>query len=179
VPEKNIGRQGLEENISTEQYIPQKNAWVQTAHENEVRPTGSEEETSQGQKAPFRLTSKAKGLGFPRAVHLRSRQDYLRVQKKGRVARGRLLILISMENGLPATRFGLTVSGKLGNAVKRNRLRRRIREIERINRHEIKPGFDIIAIARVPAGTADFSEIEKEYLALTESAGLRTKEKGS
>lgn len=170
--EKNIGRQDLEKNISTEQHFPEKNTRVQAAHENKVRPTGSEKKAGQGQEEPLRLTGHLKDPGFPKAMHLRSRQDYLRVQKTGRAKRGQLLILIALENGLPSSRFGLTVSGRLGNAVKRNKVRRRIREIQRINRHVIKPGYDIIAVARIQAGPADFSEIEKEFLVLAKDLGL-------
>lgn len=63
-------------------------------------------------------------------------------------------------NGLGAARLGITVTKKLGGAVARNRIRRRLREAARVVFLEnATPGFDYVAIARPSAGTADFSVV--------------------
>ncbi|MDF1536417.1 MAG: ribonuclease P protein component [bacterium] len=109
---------------------------------------------------------------FPREARIRSRAEYLKVQNTGRRARGRYLLLLSVDNDLPITRFGITVSRKTGNAVTRNRVKRRLREIQRQNRGRFVPGKDLVAIATRQAPQASYSELEGEFLKLATSAGL-------
>ncbi len=172
----NSRRQHLEKNISTKQHLTEENTRIQASNENKVGSISTEAKTGQGKKTPVCLIDRELDLRLPVSARLRARSDYLRVQKKGKMIKGRFLILLSLENGLTNSRFGLTVSGKLGNAVKRNRIRRRIREIERFHRHQIKSGFDIVAIARGRARSADYNEMKEEYLELAKSAGLAAEE---
>ena len=69
-------------------------------------------------------------------------------------------------------RIGLTVSKKLGHAVVRNRARRRLREVYRLNEAMFKPGFDIVVVARHRCVTADFQKLTKAYLSLAQKAGI-------
>ena len=69
-------------------------------------------------------------------------------------------------------RVGLTVSAKLGHAVVRNRIRRRLREIYRLNEGRFRTGFDIVVVARSRAVTAEYAELEKAYLSLADKLGL-------
>ncbi|UCG38612.1 MAG: ribonuclease P protein component [bacterium] len=117
-------------------------------------------------------------LSFSRHLRVRSRTDFLRVQRSGRKVRGRYLILLTTENNLPTPRFGITVSRKHGNAVERNRLKRQIREIQRLHRHSIMPGRDVVAVATRGARQASFGQLEAEYLDLAARAGLRRGSKG-
>lgn len=68
--------------------------------------------------------------------------------------------------------MGLTVSAKLGHAVVRNRIRRRLREIYRLNEGRFRVGFDIVVVARSRAVTAEYAELEKAYLSLADKLGL-------
>jgi len=68
------------------------------------------------------------------------------------------------------------VSRKVGNAVKRNRVKRKIKEIQRLNRNETTAGSDIVVIARQAAANARFGELETEYMKLIRLAGLTAKE---
>ncbi len=65
-------------------------------------------------------------------------------------------------------RLGITVSVKLGGAVARNRMRRRLKEAYRLSEHTLKSGYDIVIVARFAAYEADFSAIERDLsMALT------------
>ena len=61
-------------------------------------------------------------------------------------------------------RLGYTVSTKLGHAVTRNRVRRRLREIYRLNSHSLKTGMDIVVVARTRCVDAKYSELEQAFL---------------
>jgi len=64
------------------------------------------------------------------------------------------------------SRFGWSIKKTLGNAVRRNRIRRRLREIVRTHRQEIAPGWDIVIHPRSSVGTASFSALAAELLKL-------------
>jgi ribonuclease P protein component len=165
-------RKGFEKDISTKQYLKKENPRIQASNEHQKRTADPEKKARQGKKAADRLIRERLGLTFPRSVRVRSRADYLKIQRSGRKAGGRYLIILSMDNNLPATRFGITVSRKIGNAVSRNRVRRRIRELQRINRNSIVPGKDIVVIATREASGATFESMKIEYNDLIRKAGL-------
>ena len=82
------------------------------------------------------------------------------------------LVLYARPNRLTANRVGLTVSKKLGCAVVRNRVRRRLREIYRINEALFTPGWDIVVVARGRCVDAPFGKLQEAYLSLAEKAGI-------
>ena len=69
-------------------------------------------------------------------------------------------------DGAGNRRLGLVTSSKVGIAVKRNLIKRRLREIFRLNKHKIKPGTDIVFILRKGADKFDFHRLEEAILAL-------------
>ena len=81
-------------------------------------------------------------------------------------------VLYARPNRSGSNRIGITVSKKLGHAVVRNRTRRRIREIYRLNEDKFLPGWDIVVVARTKAVFADFESLTSAYLHLAEKAGL-------
>lgn len=85
---------------------------------------------------------------------------------------GRCFTLLTLRNDLPFSRFGVTVSKKIGKAVDRNRIKRKIREIQRLGRHGILPGYDIVVIARRESLATAYREMEEEFRRLTRAAGL-------
>ena len=82
------------------------------------------------------------------------------------------LVLYARPNRLGVNRVGITNGKKLGHAVVRNRARRRLREVYRLNEHLFKPGFDIVVVARHRCVTADFQKLTNGYLSLAEKAGI-------
>lgn len=77
-------------------------------------------------------------------------------------------------NHLKENRVGITVGKKLGKAVTRNRVRRRLREIYRLHEAQFQPGYDLVVVARSQAVYASFSQLTKAYLALADKLDLLT-----
>ena len=83
-----------------------------------------------------------------------------------------LLVLYARRNRTGTNRVGITVSKKLGKAHIRNRVRRRLREIYRLNEEKFQPGWDIVVVARGKAVEADFGKLTGAYLQLADKAGI-------
>jgi len=87
------------------------------------------------------------------------------------------LVLYARKNRTESNRVGITVSKKLGKAHIRNRVRRRLREVYRLNEDQFQSGWDIVIVARSKAIDAPFDQLVKGYLALARKAGiLRTED---
>ncbi len=82
------------------------------------------------------------------ALRLRRSDDFARVRKKGKLSRHSSMLLSFVENDLPYNRYGFVTSKKLGNAVTRNRTKRRIREATYQLHPRLHQGYDIVVIAR-------------------------------
>ena len=83
-----------------------------------------------------------------------------------------LLVLYARPNRTGGNRVGVTVSKKIGKAVVRNRVRRRLREVYRLNEARFAPGWDIVIVARSRCISADFKKLTDAYLSLAEKAGI-------
>jgi len=81
------------------------------------------------------------------------------------------LVLYARRNRSATNRVGVTVSKKLGGAVVRNRVRRRLREVYRLHEDQFLPGWDIVVVARTKAIHVPFAKLEQAYLAAAQSAG--------
>lgn len=93
-------------------------------------------------------------------------KDFRRVYRAGHKVSGKLLKLYYAINHQHLTRFGYSISKKVGRAVKRNKLKRRLREICRQHLASFQPGLDVVIIAREQAVEAPYEELEKEVLNL-------------
>jgi ribonuclease P protein component len=82
------------------------------------------------------------------------------------------LVLYARKNRTSTNRVGITVSKKLGHAVVRNRVRRRLREVYRLHEDQFQPGWDIVVVARSRCIKAPFRDIVSAYLALAGKAGI-------
>lgn len=100
------------------------------------------------------------------AVTLKENYEFRRLYAKGASAVDRCMVVYCRKNKLGRNRFGYTVSVKLGHAVVRNRARRRLREVTRLNAPRLAVGYDIIVVARARTLTASFPELNAAYLRL-------------
>ncbi len=93
---------------------------------------------------------------------LKKRRDFTRVYQRGKSVAARSLVLCWRKTKEPSYRVGFTVSKKVGNAVVRNRIRRRLKEIVRLRPELFSVGRDYIIIARTSAASSSYRELEKE-----------------
>lgn len=107
-----------------------------------------------------------------RGDRLRGKGRFREIHERGRRWVHSLTMLGGLPNGLEYTRCGFIVSRKLGGAVERNRVRRRLREAVRLVYRQIRPGWDLVWIARPPIGRADFEAIRAAVGYLLGQAGL-------
>jgi ribonuclease P protein component len=105
-------------------------------------------------------------LDLPRETRLVRRAEYDAVYREGRRRSSREFTLFVRPNGLEVSRFGWSIKKALGNAVRRNRIRRRLREIFRLHRREITAGWDIVVHPRTTVATAEFAALAQEMLKL-------------
>ena len=98
--------------------------------------------------------------------------EFRRMYAKGKSGVSSCLVVYYRKNRLGHNRLGVTVSPKLGHAVERNRMRRRLREVYRLHEAELLPGYDIVIVARSRAMEADFAELTRAFLTLAGRTGL-------
>jgi ribonuclease P protein component len=100
--------------------------------------------------------------------------QYTLVYNEGRSWASSLLVMKALPNELTLSRFGFSVSRRVGKAVARNKVRRRLREI--LRRAPLKPGWDIVFIARPPAATTSYAELKQSVEGLLSRARLLMRE---
>jgi ribonuclease P protein component len=95
------------------------------------------------------------------------------VRRDGSVRRGKLLILGVLEVGHSGPfRVGFVASRRVGSAVVRNRVRRRLREIVRQHQHDLRRNFWIVLIARREGANVSYRALEDEWLRLARRASI-------
>lgn len=102
--------------------------------------------------------------------YLKKPADFGRLHRQGKYLGHPLLAIKSLPNGLSYPRWGVTTGKKLGTAVVRNRIKRRLREIMR--QATLRPGRDIVIVARSGAVTAEFGDLRQAVLGLLNKSGL-------
>jgi len=107
-----------------------------------------------------------------RLYRVRENERFREIRRLGRSYSDRLLVLCALPNELPYSRFGFSVSRRIGKAVQRNLVRRRIRESLRLRMDEILPGWDLVWIARTPIQSAEYGEIDAACARLLRRASL-------
>lgn len=107
-----------------------------------------------------------------RAWTLKENYEFRRVYQRGMSAVGGGMVVYCRKNKLGRNRLGLTASTKIGNAVTRNRARRRLREVYRLNRDKLRKGRDIILVARGRTVTASWRELNDTFLRLCRKLDL-------
>ena len=119
------------------------------------------------------MMSMRRPFSFSKARRLTHASEYERVKRDGLVQRGKLLTVnaaVVEDSGL--CRVGFITSRRLGSAVIRNRVRRRLREIVRNHQHELRQDFWIVLIAKRDAANASHRALEDEWLRLARRASI-------
>lgn len=106
------------------------------------------------------------------SVSLKQNHIFRRLYAKGESAVGHSVVVYCRRNGLNVNRIGISVSTKLGHAVVRNKARRRLREAYRLMEARVKPGYDIVLVARSRAVTVKFAVLEQELLHQLQTLGV-------
>jgi ribonuclease P protein component len=109
---------------------------------------------------------------------LKQNHLFRRLYQRGKSAAGRYVVVYCRKNGLGYNRLGITAGTKVGHAVVRNRIRRRIREAYRLSEGQYRTGFDIVVVARTRAAEASYLDIADNLHKLSDKLGLLRKEPG-
>ncbi len=106
---------------------------------------------------------------LPKQYRLTSSRDFARLHKQGHSWSNSYIVMCMMANGLPCSRFGFSVSRRVGNAVARNRCKRLLREVVQLHLPHIISGYDVLFIAR-KGMPGTFQETEQAVLELLKLA---------
>lgn len=110
------------------------------------------------------------------STSLKLNHVFRRLYHSGNQAANRYLALYCRRNRTSGNRVGITTGKKLGKAVCRNRVRRRLREIYRLQESRFKPGYDLVVVARTAAVNASFAQLREAYLSLAAKLGVLREE---
>lgn len=106
-------------------------------------------------------------LSLPGRARLKKRREFLRVREQGRKAQSRHLLVVYAPSDQLRSRIGLAVTKKVEpSSVKRNRIKRVLREVFRLNQYRLRGNFDIVIIARAGLEAMQYKLIEAEVLSL-------------
>ena len=98
--------------------------------------------------------------------------EFKRLYNKGKSAASKYVVVYYIKNNSAVNRLGITVSTKLGGAVQRNRIRRRLKEIYRLNEPALRKGYNIVLVARHGSRGAKWKDLESSVLYLFKKLGL-------
>ena len=112
------------------------------------------------------------GENMEHTVSLKQNHEFRRLYNKGKSAVSPYFVIYCRRTGRPENRLGITTGVKLGNAVKRNRARRRIRALYRTHEAGLAAGYDIVIVARTRVIYGRYAELERSFVQLTKKLGL-------
>lgn len=98
-----------------------------------------------------------------KTVTIKQNHEFRRLYNKGKSAVSPSMVIYCRKSRLDHNRLGITVSTKLGCAVKRNRARRRLRELFRLAQPKMKQGYDVILVARTRAVTISHKKLQADF----------------
>ena len=189
-----------EANLSAQQKTPQAYPRLPGAHAHAGRQARYQPASSEGPEAPgserwthlsrsgHRRPRGATSLdeirgerpaAFGQRWRIRRRSEFLRIQGQGRKFVTDHFLIFSKPNAIGHPRIGITVSRKVGNAVLRNRIKRLVREVFRIDRSWFQGSHDVVIVARRSAAGADFQAVKREVRRFCEQCFRRGAGSGS
>jgi ribonuclease P protein component len=109
---------------------------------------------------------------LPRRRMLKRRNDFQRVYRQGKSLANRYFVLYVFESEALAGKVGFAAGKKLGCAVKRNRVKRLLRETYRLHSNELRPGIALLLVGRQAMLDVKCPVVEKSFLKLGQKAGI-------
>ena len=128
-----------------------------------------EEETAQGAQASDRVAVRH---AFLKQERIRRRKDFLAVYSKGTKSAHGGLAMHTRPTGHRWTRLGISIGRKFGRAAERNRIKRRLREIFRLCKHQLKPGHDVVITVRREAKGRSYTALQESVRTLLAKLNL-------
>ena len=107
---------------------------------------------------------------------IKNNYEFRRLYSKGKSAATQNIVVYCRRNRRPYSRVGFTVGAKVGKAVTRNLVRRRLREAYRRSGELFAKGYDIVIVARTRSPLASYEELRRDMLNLFEKLGMRSPE---
>jgi ribonuclease P protein component len=105
-------------------------------------------------------------------ISLNKNHEFRRLYNKGKSTGSQFVVVYCLKNGSTHNRLGITVSKKVGGAVQRNRVRRRLRESYRINETQFSGGYDIVIVSKFKSRFSEYNELESSVLSLFKKLGI-------
>lgn len=106
---------------------------------------------------------------FPKSDRIRKRREFLEIQRKGKRIHLSDLVVVCRRG--PRTRLGITVTRKVGTAVRRNRIKRLIREVWRRNRELVPSGWELIFVGKRTAVNATYNGLKQQLKEVSRKLG--------
>ncbi len=160
------GDLAFEAHLSTQSQASGQNPRVSDPHEDFRRPQRFAASPPEGPASADPLKNGLTDQRFPKIYRLLRRSEFRRVYDEGQRRRAPLGTVFLRPNGLPHSRLGVTVPVRIGKAVLRNRLKRRVREIFRQRRSTLPAGWDILVNPREAMARVPFETLQRELLRL-------------
>lgn len=160
-----------EKDVSTQQHQSQTRARFSGANEDRRRSGRHQTPPRKRPQSPQRahptqavsaLTRQTGRRAFPKSARLLIRREFLQLQKRGKRRHTRHFVVITLPARTERPRLGITTSRRFGNAVIRNRMKRRLREFFRIRQAYVPPARDILIIPKSQAKTLSFAQLSAE-----------------
>lgn len=169
---------GYEADLPAQEATSREGAWVPGTDALEGRPPGAGRPEGEGAPAAHSLSRDE--VRSPSIIVLRGRTTFVAIQDRGSGRSARLLSLRYLANGRPDNRFGLSTGRRIGGAVVRNRVRRRLRQLIRALGPRLSRGWDILVVARPESAEATYQELSEALEGLVRRAGImeRTESRG-
>ncbi len=98
--------------------------------------------------------------------YLKKNSEFQRVYSNKKISGSKYITLFTAKNNRDYPRFGITTTKKIGNAVNRNFVRRRLKHLLRENSHKIKPGYDYVFVAKKDACDSDFKDFKNSFFSV-------------
>ena len=159
--------------ISAQETPKKPSPWIPGTDEYPCGPEYPQAPHLQGADQAHRVMSAGQGVAggsMRKPGRLTRAKDFAAVRMEGRRRADRLIVLLARRNGLEFSRAGYSVGRRIGKAVVRNRVKRRMREA--VGLAGVYEGWDLVLIARKDAASADFNSLSSSVTSLLTRAGV-------